>query len=597
MASHIEDYAVIGNCETMALVGSGGSIDWLCLPRFDSDACFAALLGTDANGRWQIAPASDEARPASPISRKQPRSRDDLRDAGRHGTGLDALARRDGISYLVRTVKGLSGSVRMKTEIVLRFDYGRTVPWASRTKEGRLEFISGPNRVILDTSVTLRGEDMRTKGEFEVRAGEEHGFAMSWTLSYRPMPHRVDPGQILEEERRSWEDWASRFRPVTNWSEPVIRSLLTLKALTHHETGGIVAAATTSLPEQIGGPRNWDYRFCWIRDATFTIYALINGGFLEEARQWRDWLLRAVAGDPDDLQIMYGLSGERRLTEYEIPWLEGYESSKPVRIGNQASAQVQLDVFGELLDTLYVARKAGLPADDATWPVERALVAHLTKVWRQPDSGIWEMRGAKRQFTHSKVMAWVAFDRAIRMSEEYGLEGPVDEWRHLRDTIHSEVCENGYDARLGSFVQSYGSSYLDSSLLLIPLVGFLPPEDPRVTGTVEAVEQRLMRDGFLLRYEDGHGSDDMPPGQGVFLACSFWLVDSYVLLGRLDDARALFERLLALANDVGLLAEEYDIAAHRQVGNFPQAFSHLALINSAYNLVDHKGPARDRSKS
>lgn len=597
MASRIEDYAVIGNCETMALIARDGSIDWLCLPRFDSDACFAALLGDSDNGRWIIAPAAGGV-----ASRRRYLGKSlVLETTFETDTGtvqiLDALSRRDGTVDLARVVRGLSGSVEMRTEIVLRFDYGSAIPWASRTEDGRLEFISGPNRVMLDTAVTLRGEDMRTLGAFDVEAGEECCFAMSWTLSFRPVPDVADPRRIVSDERQAWEQWALRFRPVKTWSEPVIRSLLTLKALTHRETGGIVAAATTSLPEQIGGPRNWDYRFCWLRDATFTIYALINGGFLEEARQWRDWLLRAVAGNPDDLQIMYGLGGERRLTEYEIPWLAGYEASKPVRVGNQASAQLQLDVFGELLDTLYVARKAGLSPDAATWPVERALVAHLAKIWDQPDSGIWEVRGGKRHFTHSKVMAWVAFDRAIRMAEEFGLDGPAEEWRRIRAVIHAQVCDKGFNAELGSFVQSYGSSALDASLLLIPLVGFLPPDDPRVVGTVEAVERRLMREGLLLRYEHGQGSYELPPGQGVFLACSFWLVDSYVLLGRLEEARKLFERLLALCNDVGLLAEEYDVGTGRQVGNFPQAFSHLALINSAYNLDDHRGPAKDRSRS
>ncbi|PTM86952.1 glycoside hydrolase family 15 protein [Mycoplana dimorpha] len=597
MASRIEDYAVIGNCETMALVGRDGSIDWLCLPRFDSAACFAALLGNRDNGRWLIAPVAAEA-----ASKRHYRGNSlVLETAFETSTGvvqiIDALSRRDRVTDLVRIVSGLSGSVEMQTEIVLRFDYGRTIPWASRRADGRLQFVAGPDRIVLDSSVSLRGEAMRTVGRFDVRAGEEHCFAMSWTLSFLAVPEAADPKRVLEQERNTWEEWAARLTPVNTWSQPVVRSLLTLKALTHRETGGIVAAATTSLPEIVGGPRNWDYRFCWLRDATFTIYALINGGFMEEARQWRDWLLRAAAGDPDDLQIMYGIGGERRLTEYEVPWLDGYEGSRPVRVGNLASTQLQLDVFGELLDTLYVARNAGLPPNKATWPLERALVLHLAKMWDQPDSGIWEMRGEKRHFTHSKVMAWVAFDRAIRMVDEFGVEGPAAEWQHIRSRIHRQVCEQGYDPKLGSFVQSYGSSVLDASLLLLPLVGFLPPDDPRVVGTIEAVERRLMRDGFLLRYEDGRGSDNLPAGQGAFLACSFWLVDNYVLLGRLDDARTLFERLLSLCNDVGLLAEEYDARSGRQVGNFPQAFSHLALINSAYNLAHHRGPAKERSKT
>lgn len=532
MASRIEDYAVIGNCETMALVGRNGSIDWLCLPRFDSSACFAALLGGGDNGRWLIAPTAEE----TTITRRYRGNSLVLETTFETETGtvqlIDVLSRRDGVTDLIRIVKGLGGSVEMHTEIVLRFDYGKTIPWVSRHEDGRLVFVSGPDGIVLASSVTLRGEDMRTVGTFTVGAGEEHRFAMSWTLSFRPLPDAIDPMQVLEQEQKAWEHWASHFNPAENWSQPVIRSLLTLKALTHRETGGIVAAATTSLPELIGGPRNWDYRFCWLRDATFTIYALINGGFLDEARRWRDWLLRAVAGDPNDLQIMYGVGGERRLTEYEIPWLGGYEASKPVRIGNKASEQLQLDVFGELLDTLYVARKAGLSPDEATWPVERVLVSHLAKVWHEPDRGIWEVRGAKRHFTHSKFMAWLAFDRAIRMVEEFAVEGPVEEWRSIREEIHHQVCEQGYNAELGSFVQSYGSSVLDASLLLLPLVGFLPTDDPRVVSTVQAVEKRLMRKGLLLRYEDGQGSDALPPGQGVFLACSFWLVDNYVLLER-----------------------------------------------------------------
>jgi GH15 family glucan-1,4-alpha-glucosidase len=595
MPSRIEDYAVIGNCATMALVGRDGSIDWLGLPRFDSPACMAALLGTPENGRWLIAPAVPSVR----ASRHYLGNTLVLETIFETDTGrasiVDFLSRRDGVSDVVRIVRGLAGRVTMRTELIVRFDYGAAVPWVTQREDGRLQMIAGPDRLLLDTKVELRGEDMRTVGDFAVAAGDEISFVLTWSYSYKPEPERLSATVALTEINAFWIGWADAHQPTGEWSDVVLRSLLTLKALTHWETGGIVAAATTSLPEQLGGARNWDYRFCWLRDATFTLYALMAAGFLEEARDWRNWLLRAAAGSPDQLQIMYGVAGERRLDEYEVPWLAGYEGAAPVRIGNAAAGQIQLDVYGEVLDALYVGRRAGLAPDASGWALECALVDHLEAIWDQPDDGIWEVRGGRRHFTHSKVMAWVAFDRAVRSAEEFGLEAPLDRWCAVRDKIHDEVCERGFDPAQNAFVQSYGSTALDASLLLVPLVGFLPADDPRVRGTLAAIERGLIRDGFVLRYDTGSGADGLPPGEGAFLACSFWLVDNYVQQGRDDDARALFTRLLALRNDVGLLAEEYDPAAQRLVGNFPQAFSHLALINSAHNLTTAHGPAHQRA--
>jgi GH15 family glucan-1,4-alpha-glucosidase len=598
MPLHIEDYAVIGNCETAALVGRDGSIDWLCLPRFDSAACFSALLGGPEHGRWLIAPQQDDVQ----IRRRYLDSTLILETVFKTPQGsvslIDFMYRRDGSSELVRIVRGIEGEVAMRTELVVRFDYGAVVPWVSQQEDGRLQFIAGPDRVLFQTAVQTRGEDMRTVGDFILREGEEASFVLNWSPSFRAALPSLS-GTELEGARKQvhsfWTGWAATFKSSDAWGDAVLRSLLTLKALAHWETGGIVAAATTSLPEQLGGPRNWDYRYCWLRDATFTLYALIGAGILDEAKAWHEWLLRAVAGSPDDLQIVYGVAGERRLEEYELPWLPGYEGSVPVRIGNGAVRQLQLDVYGEVLDAFYVARRAGLATSDATWALECALVLHLENIWREPDEGIWEVRGGRRHFTHSKVMAWVAFDRAVRSIEEFGLDGPLERWREIRAAIHDEVCAHGFDANENTFVQSFGDATLDASLLLIPIVGFLPPDDPRVQGTVAAIERRLLRDGFVMRYDTGSAVDGLPPGEGAFLACSFWLVDSYVLLGRYDEAHALFERLLALRNDVGLLAEEYDPHSGRQLGNFPQAFSHLALINAAHSLSTWEGAARLRS--
>jgi len=595
MPSRIEDYAVIGNCETIALVGRDGSIDWLGLPRFDSAACFAALLGNPRHGRWLIAPAAKEAR----VTRRYRGDTLVLETEFETDDGalsvIDFIGRRDGVSDLVRLVRGIRGRVSMRTEIVVRFEYGSVVPWVARQEDGRLQFTAGPDRLLLDTTVSLRGEDWRTVGAFEIGAGEEISFALSWTPSFRPLPAPLDGTESLKQVEAFWIDWKAPFKPPAEWSDAVLRSLLTLKCMAHWETGGIVAAGTTSLPEKLGGARNWDYRFCWLRDATFTLYALIGAGFLGEAKAWREWLLRAAAGNPDDLQIMYGVAGERRLTEYEIPWLPGYEGAAPVRIGNAAAGQVQLDVYGEVLDAFYVARKAGLAADDASWGLECALAAHLETIWEQPDDGIWEVRGGRKHFTHSKIMAWVAFDRMVRSAEEFALKGPVDRWRAIRDAIHQQVCQRGFDRAQNAFVQSYGAIALDASLLLVAMVGFLPATDPRVIGTVAAIERDLFRDGFVLRYDTGNRIDGLPPGEGSFLACTFWLADNYILLGRYDEARALFERLLSLRNEVGLLAEQYDASTKRQLGNFPQALSHLALVNTAHNLLSAGGPVHQRS--
>jgi GH15 family glucan-1,4-alpha-glucosidase len=593
--ARLEDYALIGDCQTAALIAKDGSIDWLCWPRFDSGACFAALLGTPENGRWQIAPAEGQAR----ISRRYRPGTLILETEIAASTGkalvIDFMPPRASVSHLVRLVMGVTGTVAFRTELILRFDYGASVPWVTRTDSGDLRAIAGPDLVLLRTPVALRGEKLTTVGEFSVSAGETVPFVLLYYPSHLAPPEPEDAERALRRTDRFWRDWTGRHRNSGRYGEAVTRSLITLKALTYEPTGGIVAAPTTSLPERLGGSRNWDYRFCWLRDATLSLLALMNCGYYEEARCWRDWLLRAAAGSPSQVQIMYGLAGERRLPESEVPWLPGYEGSKPVRIGNAASGQLQLDVYGEVMDALHAARVGGVQHLAQGWDLQIAMLEHLEAIWAEPDEGIWEVRGPRQHFTYSKVMAWVAFDRSIKSARAFGLEGPVERWRKLRAQIHAEVCARAFNPRLGAFAQAYGSDRLDASALLISTVGFLPPGDRRVAGTVAAIERHLMRDGLVLRYDSSETEDGLPPGEGAFLACSFWLADAYALMGRRRDGRAVFERLLGLRTELGLLAEEYDPIARRLVGNFPQAFSHIALINTAHNLERTDKPAEQRS--
>jgi GH15 family glucan-1,4-alpha-glucosidase len=595
MSLRIEDYALIGDCETAALVSRAGSIDWLCWPRFDSAACFAALLGTPEHGRWLL--TSAEERPT--ITRRY-RARTLILEtcittADAQVTVIDFMPPRGKNSDIVRLVRGDRGRMRMRTELILRFDYGRTVPWVSRLPDGTIRAIAGPDMVVLHTPVTTQGHDLTTVAEFDVSAGETIPFTLTHGFSHLDPPQAIDVESSLAGAEAFWQEWAGRYEEQSAWDDAVVRSLITLKALTYAPTGGIVAAPTTSLPECIGGTRNWDYRYCWLRDATLTLLALMNAGYDDEASAWRDWLLRAAAGAPAQVQIMYGLGGERRLPEFDVPWLPGFDKSLPVRIGNAAHEQLQLDIFGEVLDVLHQARRSGLDHRDADWAFQRALLEHLETVWTQPDEGMWEIRGEPRHFTYSKVMTWVAFDRGIRAIESMGVKGPVDRWRGVRDAIHQQVCTEGFDRSKGSFVQAYGSAELDASLLLIPTTGFLPVTDPRIRGTIEAIEQELIVEGLVLRYKTHSGVDGLPPGEGAFLACSFWLADAYVLLGRIDDARRLFERLLETRNDLGLLSEQYDPRAHRLLGNFPQAFSHIALVNTAHNLGRATKPAEQRA--
>ena len=597
MSTPLEDYALIGDCETAALVSRSGSIDWLCWPRFDSGACFAALLGTPEHGRWLIDVSGADARRTRHYRENTLILETRLETADGAVTIVDFMPPRGRNSDVVRLVRGDRGRVRLHTELILRFDYGRAVPWVSRLEDGTLRAIAGPDMVTLRTPVELRGEGLTTRAEFEVAEGSVVPFVLTHGQSHRRPPQAIDPDAALRQTERFWREWVAKNPSDGEWSDAVTRSLITLKALTYAPTGGMVAAPTTSLPEALGGSRNWDYRYCWLRDATLTLLAFMNAGYFEEACAWRDWLLRAAAGAPSQLQIMYGLAGERRLTEYEVPWLPGYEGSAPVRIGNAAHGQLQLDVFGEVMDALHQARRGGLQSREEDWAFQRAMLEHLSSIWHQPDEGLWEVRADRRHFTHSKVMAWVAFDRGIRAAETFGFKGPIDRWRRTRQAIHEDVCTRGFDPEIGSFVQSYGSKALDASLLLILTVGFLPPDDSRVRGTVDAVERRLFVDGFLRRYDPAASDDGLPGREGAFLACAFWLADAYVLLGRVDDARRLFGRLLELRNDVGLLAEEYDTDAHRLVGNYPQAFSHIALVNTAHNLSLAAKPAEQRSAS
>ncbi|HUR14941.1 MAG TPA: glycoside hydrolase family 15 protein [Mycobacteriales bacterium] len=591
----IEDYAVIGDTQTAALVGRDGSIDWLCLPRFDSPACFAALLGGPENGRWLLAPMGDGAT----VRRRYIGDSLVLETTFRTSDGevrlLDLMPVRGRAPDVVRVVEGVSGRVRMRCELTIRFDYGRSVPWVRRD-DGRLRAVAGPDALLLETPVELGLEDGSLVAEVEVSAGDRVPFVLTWFPSYEETEPGASAEHAVDDTVAWWQEWADRSKYDGEWRDAVVRSLVTLKALTYAPTGGIVAAATTSLPEQLGGVRNWDYRICWLRDATFTLYALLSAGHTQEALAWRDWLLRAVAGAPKDMQIMYGIAGERMLPEVELPWLSGYEGARPVRVGNAAVGQFQLDVYGEVMDCMFQARRDGLPDDVATWAFARSIMDHLESSWQEPDEGIWEVRGPRRQFTHSKVMAWVAADRAVKTVEQFGGPGPVDRWRQLREDIHKEVLEKGWNSDRQAFTQFYGGRGLDAALLMMPLVGFLPPEDERVRGTLAAIEAELCVDGFVRRYGDAEGVDGLPPGEGAFLPCTFWLADSYALAGRHEEARATFERLLALSNDVGLLSEEYDVSAGRLVGNFPQAFTHVSLVNTAQNLARGRGgPGRLRA--
>ncbi|WP_432564654.1 glycoside hydrolase family 15 protein [Kineococcus sp. SYSU DK003] len=590
--ARIEDYALIGDLHTAALIDRTGSIDWLCFPRFDSPACFAALLDSPESGRWRLGPSG-----GATASRRRYRGHSlvletewDTPDGTVRVT--DFMPPRGNHPDVIRVVEGLEGEVRMSSELALRFDYGSIVPWVRRRGD-ELEAVAGPDSVWFWSTVPIEGRDLTSVSDFVVREGEQVPFVLTWGKSHEEMPHRPDPFHALDDTLAFWRDWNRCETVEGHWEEAVTRSLVVLKAMTYAPTGGIVAAVTTSLPEEIGGNRNWDYRYCWLRDATYTLQALLLSGHVEEASAWRDWLLRTVAGDPGDLQIMYGLDGARRLPEMELPWLKGYEGSTPVRIGNEAVDQLQLDVWGEVLDSLFLARQAGLERGHDSWNLQKALMHHLEARWQEPDNGLWEMRGPRRHFTHSKVMAWVAADRMVRSVEEFGLPGPVQRWRRVRDEIRADVLANGVSPTTGTFTQSYGSENLDASLLLIPRVGFLPFDDPRVVATVEAIQRDLTEDGFVLRYRTEESADGLPGSEGVFIACSFWMVDALHGIGRNQEARNLFERLLALRNDVGLLAEEYHPITKRQLGNFPQAFSHFPLVVAAHHLTNGEAVRSD----
>jgi GH15 family glucan-1,4-alpha-glucosidase len=595
MMSRIEDYAMIGDLGSAALVSREGSIDWLCWPRFDSDACFSALLGAPEHGRWLIGPKDKSAK----ITRRyRPNTLIlETRFETHEGAAvlIDFMPPREQNSHVLRLLIGERGTIELHAELILRFGYGASVPWVTRIGDNMLRAVAGPDMAVLRSSEPFRGEGFKTVGDFSIATGKKMSFSLSYALSHKDIPEPVDVEAELAATEKYWLGWSAKNKIAGPFDEAVVRSLITLKALTFAPTGGMVAAPTTSLPEHFGGVRNWDYRFCWLRDATLTLLALMNGGYYDEAQMWRDWLLRAAAGSPSQIQIMYGIRGERRLTEWEVPWLPGYANSKPVRIGNAAHNQLQLDIFGEIMDALHQARHGGLGHHEAGWDLERALLEHLEKIWSEPDEGIWEVRGARQHFTYSKVMAWVAFDRAIKSAEVHRLPGPVAHWRTIRKHIHADVCARGYDSGRGSFVQFYGSKELDASLLLLPAVGFLPPEDARVCSTIEAIERELTVDGLVRRYNTEKTGDGLPPGEGLFLACSFWLADALLMIGRADDARRLFERLLSLRNDLGLLSEEYDPDGGHLVGNFPQAFSHLALVNTASNLSHYRKPAEQRS--
>jgi GH15 family glucan-1,4-alpha-glucosidase len=600
LSCNIEDYGLIGDCETAALVGRDGSIDWLCWPAFDSDACFSALLGTSKNGRWLIAPGED-------VTKSARRYWDDtliLETRFETASGvvavIDFMPPRGKASDIVRLVRGIRGRVKLRMELVIRFGFGTDIPWVKRTEDGALLAICGPDMTVLRTPVETRGEDMTTVAEFEVGEGETIPFVLTYGPSHLEVPAPIDPAQALQDTKDFWTEWSGRCTYEGESRDLVMRSLITLKALTFAPTGGIVAAPTTSLPEKLGGARNWDYRYCWLRDATFTLLALMNSGYTEEASAWHNWLLRAVAGSPANMQIMYGIMGQRRLLEWEVGWLPGYEGAQPVRVGNAAHAQLQLDVYGELIDAFHQSRVAELKLDDGSWDLECTVLDHLAEVWNQSDHGIWERRGEGAHYVSSKVMTWVAFDRGIKSAEKFGFKAPLERWRSLRDEIHREVCDRGFDRELNSFVMCYGSQWLDASILLLPSVGFLPARDPRVLGTLAAIEKYMMRDGFVLRHDPREISEEIQPIEGAFLACTLWFADAHVLAGEIAKAQALFDRVVAVANDLGLLAEEFDSGAGRQTGNFPQALTHIALINTAHNLSDAKKPmkkpAMQRSK-
>ncbi|MFC7328491.1 glycoside hydrolase family 15 protein [Marinactinospora rubrisoli] len=594
MSTWLEDYALIGDMQTAALVGRDGSIDWMCLPHFDSPAAFAALLGDEQNGHWWIRPAAGAIRATRRRYRPETLILESEWDTPEGTVRLiDFMPPRTGVPHVVRIVEGVSGSVRMSTALRLRFDYGNVVPWIHRSGT-EVVAVAGPDSVWLSSPVPIEGHNFMHDSTFTVSAGQRIPFVMTWHPSHTEESDHLDAEKALSRTERFWHEWVEKCTYEGDYRDAVVRSLITLKALTYRPTGGIVAAPTTSLPEDIGGVRNWDYRYCWLRDATITLEALMRSGYTDEARAWREWLVRAVAGEPQHMQIMYGVRGERRLAEWEADWLPGYESSRPVRIGNAAVGQYQLDVYGEVMDALDLARRSGLHSGEHVWGLQRSLVNYLEWCWDEPDEGLWEVRGPRQHFVHSKVMAWVAADRAVRMIEEFGKEGPLERWRALRDTIHAEVCEYGYDARRNTFTQYYGSQELDAALLLIPEVGFLPYDDPRVVGTIEAIREDLMVDGFVLRYRTDRDdvADKLPGDEGAFLACSFWMANALLSIGREKEARDLFERLLALRNDLGLLAEEYDPRIGRQVGNFPQAFSHVPLVTTALNLSHHDGHRR-----
>lgn len=582
----IEDYAVIGDCTTAALVGRNGSIDWLCWPRFDSDACLCALLGNDNHGRWLISPATE----ILGVHRSYRDSGLILETVFQTSTGsvalIDFMVPEALNSTVVRIVEGRSGHVDMQMMLSLRFDYGSSVPWVTRLEEGGLTAIAGPHMCVLHTDLNLEGRDMQSVAEFTVTKGERWPIMLTYVASHMPLPSAMDAEMMLAATEVYWTTWSKRSTYKGKYERAVSVSMRVLKALTYHPTGGIVAAVTTSLPEKLGGSRNWDYRYCWLRDASLTLFALMRGGYYEEAGEWRDWLHRSVAGSPDQVQIMYGLGGERRLSEWEVDWLPGYQGAAPVRVGNAASTQLQLDIYGELFEALHLGRAGGLAEAPASWQLQCSIIKHLETIWQQPDEGIWETRGGRKQFVYSKVAVWLAFDRMLKDAEAHGLDGPVEHWTAVRDQVHAEVCEKGFNKAKNSFVQHYDGDELDAALLLIPMTGFLPFDDPRVLGTIAAVERELVQDGLVMRYRAAPDTDGLPAGEGSFLPCSFWLVSNMQMQGRTEEARMLFEHLLGLCNDVGLLSEEYDTISKRMTGNFPQAFTHMALISSAMYLAN-----------